>query len=566
MLRYFKWFAKNGRKTSREMVVVPLCAIVFALGVARAQAGYLEPGLESRLQHLPQGERLTVIVHLAERADFEKTTKGIVGRNKAERSKRVIEVLQAIARESQRDILSYLENKQATEEVERIRSFWVFNGLAASATKEIIYELAARDDVDWISQNRPIPLPELLPGKQIPTIEVAEWNIQKIRAPEVWDLGYDGTGIVVGSFDSGVDWNHRDLSTRYRGGSNSWYDPYGQHSTPFDNNGHGTHTTGIILGGNASGRYIGVAPGARWIAAKGWNDLGQADTEMFHLIFQWFMDPDENPGTPDAPDVVNNSWSRVTSGCQNEFRDDCRAWVAAGIFPAFCAGNYGAGSYSVRSPGNYPWNEDEVNAFAMGATDSQDGIWSSSSRGPSPCNQEICPEASAPGVNVKSAWPGGDYNHLNGTSMACPHLTGSIALLLDIDPELTLAELGDALQNAAVDLGIPGEDNDYGAGRLELLKELFGTVYDGNGGPLTAGVPYLVTGDVVVPSGQTLTIHRGAQIFFESGSKIVGIGTIITSGESNISTKLFSKDTPRRGMKLLTGLRLQNGWHFKPGE
>ena len=77
-----------------------------------------------------------------------------------------------------------------------------------------------------------------------------------IRAPEVWALGpgYTGAGVVVGSFDTGVDGAHPDLAPRYRGNhAISWFDPYGEHTTPYDNNGHGTHTTGTVVGGDLSG-------------------------------------------------------------------------------------------------------------------------------------------------------------------------------------------------------------------------------------------------------------------------------------------------------------------------
>jgi bacillopeptidase F len=130
---------------------------------------------------------------------------------------------------------------------------------------------------------------------------------------------------VVGSFDTGVDGNHPDLVGRYRGNhAISWYDPYGEHATPYDANGHGTHTTGTAVGGSAGGTAIGVAPGATWIAAKAWNDAGVGSTSAFHLIFQWFLAPGGNPAN--APDVVNNSWAFIDAGCFTEYRADIQAW------------------------------------------------------------------------------------------------------------------------------------------------------------------------------------------------------------------------------------------------
>src|SRR3972149_324648 len=109
---------------------------------------------------------------------------------------------------------------------------------------------------------------------------------------------------------TGADVSHPDLVTRWRGGSNSWFDPYGQHPmTPTDLSGHGTWTMGVIVAGDAGGTSIGVAPQASWIAVKIFDDQDSSTATAIHQGFQWLLDPDGNPATPDAPDVVNNSWS-----------------------------------------------------------------------------------------------------------------------------------------------------------------------------------------------------------------------------------------------------------------
>ena len=149
----------------------------------------------------------------------------------------------------------------------------------------------------------------------------------------------------------------------YRGGDNSWFDPHGEHTTPVDAagsfTGHGTGITGIVLGGNASEKYIGVAPGAQWIAARIWNDEGgEASTSDIHKIFEWFMDPDDNPETDDAPDVVNSSWGfklhEIFPWCLPDFQEDIVAWRKAGIVPVFAAGNSGPWFFFRGKPRQLP--------------------------------------------------------------------------------------------------------------------------------------------------------------------------------------------------------------------
>ena len=108
--------------------------------------------------------------------------------------------------------------------------------------------------------------------------------------------GVRGQGVVIASMDTGVDATHPDLSATWRGGGNSWFDPNGQHATPTDVSGHGTQTMGVMVGRSVGGSAIGMAPDARWIAVKIFNDRGVTTTTMIHRGFQWLLDPDGEPG------------------------------------------------------------------------------------------------------------------------------------------------------------------------------------------------------------------------------------------------------------------------------
>ena len=282
----------------------------------------------------------------------------------------------------------------------------------------------------------------------------------------MWSLGDTGRGVVVASLDSGVDVNHPDLGPRWRGGTDSWFDPYGQHpTTPLDLTGHGTATMGVMVGGDAGGTTIGMAPGATWIAARIFNDSGSGTATAIHAALQWVLDPDGNPATDDAPDVLNNSWAYGSIGCNLAFQLDLQSIRASGILPVFAAGNFGPGTSTSVSPANYP------ESLAVGAVDNAGAIDASSSRGPSACGEPSTtyPEVVAPGVAIRTTDLFGLYQTSTGTSLAAPHVAGALALILAAHPGLTADQQAAALEASAVDLGSAGPDDTYGTGRLDVL-------------------------------------------------------------------------------------------------
>ncbi len=451
------------RKTySLILAFIVLLGIIF-LGSARTQIGRIHPALEEKLQKLAPGEKLSVIVELTEQEKPQDIISTIPGAKRKDRAREVVKALKNLAELHQGPLRAHLKQQEASGSARRVIPYWIFNGMAVTATGPVIRNLAARSDVKEVRLDGLIPLPSPNPAAANEPASASEWNIARIRAPEVWEMSpaYNGTGAVIGSFDTGVDLIHPDLFTRYRGNNRiSWFDPYNEHPIPFDSNGHGTHTTGTVVGGSASGTNIGVAPGAAWIAAKAWDDAGLGLISAFHQIFEWFLAPGGDPDN--APDVVNCSWAFSEAGCDTEFQPDIQAWRAAGIFPVFASGNDGPYPGSVRSPGAYPIS------FSVGATDFSDLIAYFSGQGPSPCDNSIKPDISAPGDGIFSAVPFG-YEILSGTSMAAPHVTGSVALLRSINPSLTVDQLESALALGAKDLAEPGPDNSSGAGRLDLF-------------------------------------------------------------------------------------------------
>ncbi|MGD9345412.1 MAG: S8 family serine peptidase, partial [Candidatus Aminicenantes bacterium] len=439
-------------------------SIVFFLLISiHAQTNKIHPDLEARLQKLGSGEKIAVIVELKDQVKLDEIVMGMTGVDRTQRARAVVSSLREVAERFQSPLREYLKKQKKSGGVKKFTPFWIFNGFAVIADETVIHRLASRPDVGEIRLDSVIPVPSPTPTAAEPSSAPSEWNISIVRAPEVWDLDptYNGSGAVVGSFDTGVTLSHPDLYSRYRGNHPiSWFDPYNEHATPYDFYGHGTHTTGTMVGGNAGGSYIGVAPGAKWIAAKAFNDEGIGEVSAFHEIFQWFLAPGGNPDN--APDVVNCSWAFAEPGCDLEFEADIQAWRAAGIFPSFSSGNDGPAPGSVRSPAAYPIS------FAVGSTDPSDNVSYFTGRGPSPCDGSIKPDISAPGDGIISAYLW-DYAIMSGTSMAAPHVAGAVAILRSIDPNMTVDQIGTALMLGAKDIVIPGPDNESGVGRMDLF-------------------------------------------------------------------------------------------------
>jgi subtilisin family serine protease len=443
------------------LLLLAFCLLVLLPGGAVAAGGpdadeKISPELEGRLATLGPGDTIRVIVTLRDQADLPT----LPSASRATRVRAVVSTLKSKAAATQGPIVALLQARQAQGRVSEFTPLWVFNGLSVNGDAGVVRELARRPDVGSITADETIAAPIASESA------AAEPNITLVNAPALWDLGFRGQGIVVANMDTGVDVSHPDLAAGWRGGTNSWYDPSGQHpTTPTDVSGHGTWTMGVMAGRDAGGTSIGMAPDAQWIAVKIFDDQGSATTTRIHQGFQWLLDPDGNSSTPDAPNVVNNSWTFGSIGCNLEFQLDLQSLRAAGIVPVFAAGNYGPGAATSASPGNNP------EAFAVGATSNADVVWSGSSRGPSSCGepQTTFPELVAPGVNVRSSDLFGLYTQQTGTSLAAPHVAGALALLLDAYPNLGVDAQEDALETGAVDLGTAGPDNTFGYGRLDVL-------------------------------------------------------------------------------------------------
>ena len=407
----------------------------------------------------------------------------------------VVRRLQKVADEGLDAVTPSLNALRDAGHVDDYRSYWVFNGLAVDGDLASALALAKLDAVVAIRENGVHHLDDPQ-DDGLGALGDAGWNIEATGAPQVWsELGVTGRGVVVANMDSGVDWSHPALQPQYRGYPGAggvvqhdynWFDATGTYPTaPGPNvpdisqwSDHGTHTMGSLVGQEANGsNVIGMAPDARWIAAKVFDDQGDSTDEWLHAGFQWCLAPTDlqgnNPNPALAPDIVSNSWGD-DNGLDDSFRHDLEAWRRAGIFSAWASGNAGPGVSTVGSPASYDI------AFSVGAIDSDERIASFSSRGPSLWGGFLKPEVVAPGVNIRSSIAGGGYEGgWNGTSMATPHVAGLAALMLEAaQHSLTITETASVIIETARDLGVTGPDNNYGHGRIDAYQAVL-TIFEG---------------------------------------------------------------------------------------
>lgn len=431
----------------------------------------------------------------------------------------VYDTLTKAADTKQKEAIALLE-KEGVD----YKSYWATNAIRVNAGDEgLVKDLSSLSEVQGLYPTFEYQLEQPTKGKVIHAKQSIEWGIDNINANDVWDqFGDRGEGMVIANIDTGVQFDHPALVNQYRGNNGdgtfthdyNWFDVAGNcDGAPCDTDGHGTHTMGTMLGSDGADNLIGVAPGATWIAANGCCPSDQALIDSG----QWMLAPmdlnGENPDVSKRPNIINNSWGTQVPSNDPFMEDVEEAWAASGIFGAWSNGNNGGACETSGSPGSRILN------YSVGAYDVNNNIASFSSRGAGQ-DGEIKPNISAPGVNVRSSVPGGGYQSYNGTSMAAPHLAGSIALLWSAAPAL----VGDIdatralLDGSAVDTaddqcgGTEADNNVFGEGRLDALAliqaapvgetgTVTGTVTDSDGGAAIKGATVELTGD----TGRTLT-------------------------------------------------------------
>jgi len=441
----------------------------------------------------------------------------------------VYQTLFKAAQESQKPIRALLDARGV-----EYRSFYLVNAILVKGDRNLAKMLAARPDVKRIDGNP--EMRQALPEPQAP--EALEYNpdwitkaitsvepgISYVRAPQIWNLGYTGQGIVVAGADTGYRWTHAALKSAYRGWNGTtashdynWHDsihsgtgPCGANNPqPCDDQGHGTHTMGTIVGLDGANQ-IGMAPGARWIGCRNMNQ-GAGTPASYLECMEFFLAPYPVGGTTSqgdpskAPNVTSNSWTCPSSeGCTtpNILLTGVANTRSAGIVMVVAAGNSGSGCSTVSDPPSFYDPSVTVGALNTGA----DTIASFSSRGPVTVDgsSRIKPDIAAPGTSTRSAYNTSDtaYTSLSGTSMATPHVVGGVALLLSAFPSLAgnVNAIESRLTSSAHPITLATATCSSAAGAVPNNVFGFGRLDVG------CGVPAKVSGTAAVCSGSPATL------------------------------------------------------------
>ncbi|MFK7848593.1 MAG: S8 family serine peptidase [Rhodothermales bacterium] len=288
-------------------------------------------------------------------------------------------------------------------------------------------------------------------------------------------LGGTGEGIRIAIIDTGIDYTHPALGGGFGEAFKvtQGYDFVNDDADPLDDNGHGTHVAGIA--GGADVDWQGVAPGAELYAYKVLDQDGAGRDTWVLAAIERALDPDQNPATDDAVDIINLSLGGSAGGdSQNPVTLAVENAIKAGVVCVVAAGNAGyKGKATIAAPGN------ALTAITVGAITDEGHVAPFSAQGPTGSVKStslprfgVKPDLFAPGVAINSTWLDGTFKEMDGTSMATPHMAGMAARILQSNENWSPAQVKAALVQLADEEGkMPWLQED---GRVNVLpaKEL----------------------------------------------------------------------------------------------
>jgi subtilisin family serine protease len=299
--------------------------------------------------------------------------------NEIDQGRFVYQTLVTRAEKMQESVVSYLQSHKMVYYV-----LWIQNSILVNDVT-----LHRLEEIEKFESVKSIVLDHVVEPGLEPSFEInggieskVEWHVSHVSAPQVWEQGVKGEGILIATCDTGAHYTHDSLIHSYNGyrGNGqfshdySWLDAYNRSNIPLDQNNHGSHVTGIAAGTLHGGRKVGIAPDAKWMACRAL--FNNATASHFIRCLQFFLAPTKTDGTGANPDKRPHitSHSYVCRDC-NLFAS-IQALYAAGVMFVKSCGNAGPSCQTITEPGFYR------ESICITALDDKDNVTSWASRGP----------------------------------------------------------------------------------------------------------------------------------------------------------------------------------------
>ena len=490
-----------------------LTAIAFQLTAQDFGSHKIATDLQEEWSKSSVDEMFHIVILMRRQFDAQEMTKQTQHMGKPQKREHVVNELQRIAKEEQKAVLEELQQGQKGGVIKDIHSFWIFNGICCTATKDMVLAIAERPDVAFVAKDHIIHVAD---GESEEALDIDipratnQWNVTQVNAPAVWNMGYTGRGVIVAVIDTGVNYNHTDIrDNMWDGGDefpNHGWDFINNDNNPMDDHGHGTHCAGTVSSYGTNNKQCGIAKNATIMALKTLGPEGGLKSLTWAAI---------QFAVSHGADVLSLSLGSNGTGGYWGDRLIMENVLHCGVVASVAAGNMGSKyedgqlkypvPYNVDSPGNCPspWHHPDQTldggrsaAVTVGSTTSDDLRSPFSAFGPSTWTEGdgighyhdypwvendahyiglIKPDIVAPGSSIISLSYSSNsgYTTKDGTSMATPCVAGVMALMLEANPMLTPAEIDSIIETTAVPCeGQTSKNNYYGSGRIDALAAI----------------------------------------------------------------------------------------------
>lgn len=438
--------------------------VALLAGATLTHAGMLTSGLADAYAQVGEQEKLPVLVALSPQVDLNGVRdRWFRGRQVsfADQHLALKDTLEAAARQAFQTVQSSLQILERNGMIDEVKPLWLSNMFRVRATKAGAELIANFETVSEVGLDEIVlPIEPLSASRSETKLLATDEALKQIGAPQAWEKGTTGAGSMVGVIGAPVESGHSVWKNRSVGMDTVLMPAYCGDAASI--------LLGCAIGVDRDkGDTVGVAPEAQWRLFP----LACGKESRVSDVIQALQTALKGDYS-DVPDVIVQAWE-VGDSCTSALPE--AAWGSfvnteqLGTILIWAAGDHGdLGRGSIHLPAARPSESQtffaigNVNATGVPALDPR------SSRGPSPCDRKSTkPDLSAPGVDVRSAGRDG-FVRASGSLCAAGYVAGTCALMRQVNPDMTPSAAKIALQLSARDLGVTGEDNEFGFGLLDV--------------------------------------------------------------------------------------------------